>query len=583
MSYIIFDEPSGRIISVSYSVPNNGANYITVDDKVGNDFLSGVVPTTEYKVLKKKLSDLYQLVHKDAKPSIGWLDPIFQPFKKHIPATFYYKYIAPIKRDMNMWYANNIVAPLNKAHIEARDRLKANENHPNIVIDSISKVAKKTYYALKEIFSPYGSFPGEYYIYKVIGYAPTSKALFRVGGPEELVNLCIAPWVHLHTWPNNKVYPCCLTPMEYTIGDLTNNTIEEVWNGQPLRDMRAQFMNDERPESCYRCWNIEDSGGSSYRHHLNKTFTHDFDLVKSTREDGFVHSTNIKYWDFRFSNICNFKCRTCGPQLSSGWYEDTEKLYGTLPNDLPDPQHRVTKPTWQELQPLFDIVEEIYFAGGEPLIMEEHYRILNKLVDMGKFNVSLSYNTNFSRLKYKKLHVLDIWPKFETVKIGASIDAMGQRAEFMRAGTNWDKIVENRNQMKIKSPNTHFFTNITLGVMNCFHILDFYKWSIENDFIPHPKDIHINLVQFPKHYSLQALPIEYKKQLTDLYLDMASYCNSNRLENIGSQWKMAANYMNEDDIFEREKNTFRHITKSMDKIRNEKFVDVFPELESLIQ
>jgi MoaA/NifB/PqqE/SkfB family radical SAM enzyme len=583
MSYIIFDEPTGRIISVSYSAPSKETHYITVNDKVGDDFLSGMVPTTEYKVLKKKLSNLYQLVYKDAKPSIGLFDPIFQPFKKHIPATFYYKHIAPIKRDMNMWYANNIAAPLHKAQIEAHDRKKAKENKPNIVIDYSIKGIKKTYYFLKEVFSPYGTFPGEYYAYKILGYAPTSKVLFRAGNPQELKNLCIAPWVHLHTWPNNKVYPCCLTPMEDTIGDLTDNTLDEVWNDTPIRDMRLQFMNDERPQSCHRCFSIEDAGGSSYRHHLNKQYKNDFDLVRSTKEDGYVHNLNIKYWDFRFSNICNFKCRTCGPQLSSGWYEDTEQLYGSLPKDLPDPQHVVTKPTWQELQPLFHIVEEIYFAGGEPLIMEDHYRILSKLVDMGKFNVSLSYNTNFSRLKYKKLNVLDIWPKFETVKIGASIDAMGQRAEFMRSGTTWNKIVENRNQMKIKSPNTDFFTNITLGSMNCFHILDFYKWSIENDFIPHPKDIHINLVQFPKHYSLQALPIEYKKQLTDLYHNMADYCNSNKIDHVGNQWKMAANYMNEDDIFEREKNTFRNITKSLDKIRNEKFIDVFPELELMFK
>lgn len=560
MSYIIFDKPTGRIVSVSYNLPSTGSHYIKVHEKVSNDFLSGKVPTNNYKVSKKNVGNLYQLIHKDTKPDLGLIDTLLQPFIERKAAIYYYKKIDPKVRAVKRFFDLHVVS-----------------------WQWITKPTKATYYFLKKVLDPYGSLPGEYYIYKALGYAPINKSLFIANHISEMKNLCVAPWVHLHTWPNNKVLPCCLTPMENTIGDLSESSLAEVWNDKPIRDMRLQFMNDERPASCHRCYSIEDAGGKSYRHHLNKFYADDFSTIRETDINGHTKGMNIKYWDFRFSNICNFKCRSCGPQLSSGWYEDTEQLYGELPKNLPDPKNFATKPSWQELEPLFEIVEEIYFAGGEPLIMEEHYRILNKLVAMEKFNVKLRYNTNFSRLKYKKLDVLDIWNKFKDVKIGASIDAMGPRAEFMRSGTKWDAIVENRNQMKERSPDTHFFTNITLGNMNSFHIIDFYKWIVDNEFIQDPRDIHINLVQFPKHYSLQSLPKEIKKQIEELYLDMADYCDSHKIERVGEQFKMAVNYMNEEDIFEQERNTFRNMTKNLDKIRNESFLEVFPELECMLK
>lgn len=380
--------------------------------------------------------------------------------------------------------------------------------------------------------------------------------------------ICIAPWVHLHTWPNNNVYPCCLTPMEETVGNLETNTLKEVWNGDKMKELRLNMIEGERPKSCARCFEQEDHGQGSLRQHLNNTFEHHLPLVSKTNKDGSLDDLSIVYWDFRFSNICNMRCRSCGPQLSTGWYEDTKKIWGSLPNDIPKTEVNL----WEQIQPLFDTVEDIYFAGGEPLIMEEHYRILTQLAERNKFDVKIRYNTNFSQLRYKNLNVLDLWPKFEYVQVGASLDGYGPKAEYIRKGTKWSEIENNRNQLRQRAPNVEFFVNFTVSVQNAFHLVEFFDWAIETKFIE-PHQIHFNLVQHPEHLRLQILPQHIKQQLTELYSERAK---------INHRFKNVISYMNGEDLSHLIPEFKKQMT-IVDNIRNENFAETFPELAELMK
>ena len=299
-------------------------------------------------------------------------------------------------------------------------------------------------------------------------------------------NLCMLPWVHLHTWPNGTVYPCCVTPMNYKAGNLNDNTLEEVYNSDLMKEIRVKMINEERHDACSRCWLQEDQGGMSMRHRANKSWTEYEYMIDDTKEDGTVEEMKLPYWDFRFSNICNFKCRSCGPQLSTGWYTDVKKISvietgkPTLPDDIPKGNKF---DLWEQIEPHFESVEEIYFAGGEPLIMEEHYKILKALVDIGKAKeVRLIYNTNFTKLSYKKLNVLDLWPEFEDVSVGASLDAMGPRAELIRNGTVWKDIEKNREDMLKKCPQVDFYVSATLSAFTAYTIINDLK-KIDNQII----------------------------------------------------------------------------------------------------
>jgi radical SAM protein with 4Fe4S-binding SPASM domain len=394
-------------------------------------------------------------------------------------------------------------------------------------------------------------------------------------------NFCISPWIHLHTWPNDQVYPCCMTPMENPVGNLKKNSLEEIWNSSKMKDLRVEFLKDNRPASCNRCFEMEDAGQQSWRQSLNQHYKHHFDKTDNTLPDGNFEDFNLVYWDFRFNNICNFKCRTCGPQLSTGWYEDTKKIWGSLPNDIKVVDNDIQ--TWEEIEPLFSSVEEIYFAGGEPLIMEEHYRILKRLDEMKRYDVKLRYNTNFSQLEYKNLKVYEIWKKFQSVELSASLDGSGPKGEYIRKNMKWSKILENREKINPVPNNIYFYINFTLSVMNCFHVVDFHRECVETGFIETPDQFRLNVLQHPLHFRLQILPNDLKIKLIECYEkyieDLSKLENS---ESIINDFRAAINFIQSEN-YTHEIDNFKKYIRQLDNIRKEKFSNIFPELSELME
>lgn len=128
---------------------------------------------------------------------------------------------------------------------------------------------------------------------------------------------CMLPWVHLHTWPNGDAYPCCMAPPEQALGNQKDMSYQELFNCDELKQLRLDLKSEKQSDYCTRCYELEESGVESYRHWANTQWKHHFDQVESTTDDGTVVDIKIPYIDFRFSNLCNLKCRTCGPDLSS--------------------------------------------------------------------------------------------------------------------------------------------------------------------------------------------------------------------------------------------------------------------------
>lgn len=392
---------------------------------------------------------------------------------------------------------------------------------------------------------------------------------------------CIAPWIHLHTWPNGSVYPCCLTDMRDIVGNTNTHTLEQIWNDEPMRKLRREFVAGEEPKTCSRCFEQERLGQSSLRSHLNANFKDHMDLIATTRKDGSVPDMRMVFWDFRFSNICNFKCRSCGPQLSSGWYDDEKKLNGKLPPDVPDTT--IESNLWEQLLPHFEWVEEIYFAGGEPLIMEEHYRILNRLLEMNKTDVRIRYNTNFSRMQYKKLDAIEAWGKFKNVEVGASLDGMGAQGEYIRKGQRWQQVLDNRERMKQLVPHADFYINCTVSIQNAYHIVDFYKWAVSSKFVPWADAFRINVVQNPLKLRMQMLPQEHKQRLTDMYLETAEWAKSQGSDGlVVEQWQSLVRFLNDQEQQENLAD-FKDYMHRLDSIRGESFAKTFPEMRDLVE
>ena len=303
---------------------------------------------------------------------------------------------------------------------------------------------------------------------------------------------CMMPWLHLHAFPDGRAYPCCFGLDKYPVGNLNTDSMETVFNGPDMKEMRLNMLNNKKSKQCGKCYDQEKSGFFSLRLSSNKHFGHNIGMTENTQADGTADFV-IKYWDIRFSNLCNLACRSCGTWFSSNWYEDHKKLNGEPPGHAKIIRvGRTSDDIWEQMLEQFDHVEQFYFAGGEPLIMEEHYRILKELDKRKMYHVRLIYNTNFTRLKFKDMDVLELWNKFDSVSIGASLDAEGDRAEYMRKGTIWKDVVANRKRMLEVCPQVDFYISSTVGLINALHITDFHRNWVDQGLLK-PQDFNFKM------------------------------------------------------------------------------------------
>ena len=395
-------------------------------------------------------------------------------------------------------------------------------------------------------------------------------------------NFCMLPWMHLHAYPDGRAYPCCFAIDQHPVGDLNKNSLEEVFNGDKMNEIRLNMLNNKPSKECVKCYDQERAGFFSLRLSSNKHFGHNIDLVNSTQDNGTADFV-IKYWDIRFSNLCNFACRSCGTWFSSNWYEDHKKIHGRVPDHAKIMRvGRTPDDIWEQMLTQFDNVEQFYFAGGEPLIMEEHYKILKELDRRGMYHVRLIYNTNFSKLFFKDMDVLKIWNKFDKVSVGASLDAEGDRAEFMRKGTIWPDIVENRKRMMETCPKVDFYISATVGLINALHVVDFHKSWTDKGLIS-AQDFNFNLLQYPIWQRMDLLPIEYKLEVTEKYnKHIAWLADKDPLTRATKGFESALTWMNRKDNSVN-LDLFFSNTKKYDAVRNEDIIKTFPELQKLFE
>jgi len=431
------------------------------------------------------------------------------------------------------------------------------------------------------------------------GYDYNARAPYFVGRDQlteqqwqrltESKTFCMLPWMHMHAFPDGRAYPCCLADYWHPVGDLRKNTMAEVWNQEAYRTMRTNMLQDQPCVECTKCYEQESHGAFSMRNDSNRNYGHHIAEVDATLADGTNPDFRIRYWDVRFSNLCNFKCRSCGPIFSSNWYNDHVKLYGVVPDVLKRPMERVEYTTGNEdtmieqMLPHLPYLEQVYFAGGEPLIMKEHYFMLEKLIELGKTDIRLQYNTNFSEMRYKDKHVFDYWKHFKNVSVGASLDGMGPQAELIRSGTDWNQTVNNRIEMKKAVPHVDFYVSATISSMNVLHVLDFHRDWVDQGLIM-PKDFNVNICQSPDWYRADIFPNWFKQQvITPAYEQHIAWLEpQDNLKRATNGFKSMLSFVNGNDAGAQFARFIKECDK-LDTVRGENFWETFPEFKKLYE
>lgn len=393
---------------------------------------------------------------------------------------------------------------------------------------------------------------------------------------------CMYPWLHLNVTPKGDVYPCCSSDYTDPFDNVKNKPLKEIFNDDLMRELRLRMLNGEKSSICDYCYKHETSSPFSFRTYSIENFGKYFDeIVTTTLEDGTVPEFKMRYFDVRFSNICNFKCRTCGSEFSSQWAQEM-KQHDHVPKNYRIINHADTSgKLLDEIKSQVCHMDMAYFAGGEPLITDEHYQILETMIE-GGYNkqITLRYNTNMSNFKYKKYDILDLWSKFKRVEISASLDHYGEKAEYIRNGTDWGIVEENLKSIRDLDYIDYQF-NTVLSVFNYNTLADYFSYMMEKDLFRHKDSISIYRAITPDYFCAHALPESLKAVGTQTNNKMYNFMmNNDWWSNV--HVRDAVNFANEQNTWEQQKEHFQHHIKRRDEIRGEDFLKTFPELAEMM-
>lgn len=387
---------------------------------------------------------------------------------------------------------------------------------------------------------------------------------------------CIKPWVHCHVNTQGSVQACCVSPLRY--GNLQQQTLSEIWQGEPLRRFRAAHLSGQKVAGCERCYEAERVGAFSMRKNANDYFgSRARAWVQNTTADGHAPQARPIDYDIRFSNICNFKCRTCYHGSSSSWFKDHIALRGA-PNGPKAIIRAFDTPRdfWAAFGGFIDDVEKVYFAGGEPLLQDEHYEVLRALHERGRHDVFIFYNTNFSTLDYRGNSVTELWRHFPNLTIAASLDASGPRAELLRHGQSWERTLANRDRLRRECPHVAFRVGCTVSALNVWHLTDFHRELIETGFV----DAHafdINLCQYPEQLSCQVLPAALKCKVHRRIRDHVAWLRGRGEASAAASFLPVVDYLWARDTSAR-LGELRTFCAQLDGLRGEATTEVLPEL-----
>ena len=364
---------------------------------------------------------------------------------------------------------------------------------------------------------------------------------------------CILPFVHLYAEPKGDMKPCCIASGFDDKLNLKNMSIDEAFNSPQMKELRKDMLEGKYNKVCNVCYEREEITNHSPRVSFNQNTLWTLPNVES---DYSVES-QFQHVDVRFSNLCNFKCRMCNHDFSSNWYDDFFDLKPYYDkNDRPRVL-KVSETIASDLKQHLNKIKSIYFAGGEPLIMPEHYEILKHLYDNTEVqimyrdndgipehfktrNLSIHYNTNLSVIKYDETSLIDLWKGFYRVFLSISCDGIGKVGEYQRTGFNMERFEDNLKIIRkyakpanVSEPLNGLLYNFqyTTTTMNVYHIFDFIEYMMKKEYITSSEQIDFYYSWTPLEFSLNQLNDTEKIKIIDFINEnKEKYCDKTKGE-----------------------------------------------------
>ena len=333
---------------------------------------------------------------------------------------------------------------------------------------------------------------------------------------------CVLPWVSLETSPVGTVRPCCLADDEIVDDsggkfNLSTASFADIQDSRHMQSLRQDFLDGRQPQTCRKCWREERSGRTSKRMHT-------LDRLKHMLSDSSEWTTKAKplmFLDLKLGNICNLKCRICGSWSSSTFAAEELQWLRHGEEKKTSPHYQMLQQGawprenikfWSEIDQVVDQIRYIEFTGGEPFMIQEHFDMLQGMVDRGiAGQVEIHYNPNGTQWPEQ---AESIWKHFKTVEIAFSIDDVGPRFEYQRTNAVWSEVCDNIQrfkQLRQRSPNIRLQACITVNVFNVYYLEHVANWAVQQGF----DFIYWNMMHDAYYFSIATLPDKAKAGISD--------------------------------------------------------------------
>jgi MoaA/NifB/PqqE/SkfB family radical SAM enzyme len=440
---------------------------------------------------------------------------------------------------------------------------------------------------------------------------------------------CVLPWIHFATRPNGDMRLCCNANssgagIDHEIGLVKNETGQpanfgretpmSAWNNDYMKDVRLTMLEGKIPASCVKCHKEEFQGVASKRIWETGTWVEDGidlpELIRQTKEDGTVPE-NLVYLDLRLGHTCNLKCIMCSPHDSSMWVADHKKVYPIFQakelkeqmawdSDAFDNYWYENPDFWKEMYAQIPNLKQVYFAGGEPLLIKEHKLFLEEIIRQGYADkILVRYNTNGLLVNDE---IIELWKKFKKVKVGFSIDAVGDRNYYIRYPSDWDTIEQNLRKLDNTPDNIQVSIATAIQILNIKHLPELAKWKIQQNFKKVNFEnvtggiqagggiVNMHLLYIPTFLSIRLLPESDKEEVRKAFAELATwlYANYRQDEDFWKnnpygwkRWQAVLDFMDAEDHTAQLPAFVEYIEK-METVRDTNFAKTFPELAHLL-
>ena len=456
---------------------------------------------------------------------------------------------------------------------------------------------------------------------------------------------CILPWVHLSTRPDGQMRVCCtanassvgatndkehggqvgiLKDEEGKPNNLNVSDFKSAWNSTYMRNVRKQMMNGEKPASCLKCFKEEEAGHNSKRMWETNYWKSKFpieDLLAETAEDGSIPE-KLRYIDLRFGTKCQLACVMCSPHDSSQWIKDHSKIFPQIQNQNLKENfqwrdkgsingssynwHKNNPEFWEQFNEQIPNMTQLYFAGGESLIIEEHYKILEEAIRNGHAkDLELRYNSNGVEWRDD---LFDLWKEFKLVRFHYSVDDIGARNEYVRYPSKWERTEEVFHILDTEtSNNVEITVACAVQALNIYYVPDFLKWKLEQGFNKinmwpfGAGGINYHFVYHPAHLNVKVLPAWFKDEVERKYEEFIPWWEENWEKGVPSwhkgkvsysDWRAASygvdrlrgmvKFMKSEDWSNRIPET-REYLQLIDKTRSLNFDEIYPEMKDVFK